>query len=744
MTTLGEEDRLPRPALSREELLSDSWQRDQRATRLLRAIELRAAYMRAASRRVIHQYFIADQDSVERKFDADYLQGIRYSARSADPVTVDDLERYSAYWRGLVPDDPNVRAVLADLVTKRYPSEGRSIHGIEEALSLQASADGFPVASSVSPDSAPPLPPASDEQLLRDVEANLTWIHLPGGATLFREGDASDSLYLIISGRLRAALAGEGGTERVLSDMGRDEVVGEIGTLTGERRSATVYALRDSELVRLSREAAIRLAQRYPQVLRRLTRMLASRLRASNTGGITRNLQTIALVATGPIPLAEFAVRCAKELAVHGSVLHLDRARIESQLGAEALHTADRTELARLLGWLEEQESRYQYVLYEADSSWSDWTRLCALQADRIVLVADAESDPAPGQTEAELPARVPIELVLLHPATRSRPTGTQRWLRQRRVLSHHHVRLGHRTDLARMVRRVLGRAHGLVLSGGGARGAAHVGIIRALEEMGIELDMIGGTSMGAYFGSAYARGASFQDLLDLCRRYGARRRLLDLTLPFTSFFTSAKVTQAVHDAADNWEIEDLWRPFFCISSNLTTAEPVIHDEGPLWQAVRASIALPTVYAPVLKNGEVLVDGGLVNNFPLDVMRQRCPEGIVLGVSLSPTTESSEGYEFGAAVSGWKVLWGKTGLVRETIRAPSLFDTLLRSIELGGAHRMKSDTFLQLADLVIRPQVEHIGLLDFASYWEAIGIGYRAAQEALAQRDGALAERLRQ
>lgn len=737
MSTRQEGPPSSRVALSREDILSGSWNREQRASRVLRTIELRTAYMRAASRRVIRRYFLGEEKSVERRFDSDYLKGIRDSVQSADPVTIHDIERYSPYWKVLVPDDADLRAAVAHLLSRRYPLDGKQLPGIRDALCLQPDGIDGGAAADVSLKEEDPVPGSTkplgdDDGLLRDVEANLTWIHLPSGATLFRQGDVGDALFLIISGRVRVVLTEEDGSDRVLADMGRDEVVGEIAILTGERRNATVYALRDSELVRLSRDDVARLAQRYPEVLMRLTRAVASRLQASHVGRVTRSLQTVAVVAGGGVPLAEFAASCSEELGAHGSVLHLNRATVDRMLGADALQMADRTEAARLLAWLEEQESGHQYILYEADSTWSEWTRLCTHQADRILLVADADANPAPGETEAQLPADVPTELVLLHPATRTRPTGTERWLHSRHVLAYHHVRQGNRADLARMVRRLLGRAGGLVLSGGGARATAHIGVIRCLEEMGIEVDLIGGTSMGAYIGSAYARGASFRDLLELCRLYGSRRKLLDLTLPFTSFFTTAKITRAVQAAAAGWEFEDLWRPFFCISSNLTAAEPFVHDRGPLWKAVRASLAVPTIFSPVLWNGELLVDGGLLNNFPLDVMRERSPNGIILGVSASVVRENEAGYRFGASVSGWDVLVGKTGLLREPVRTPSLFSTLLRSVELGTANRMKSGDFLQLADVVIQPQVERIGLLDFSSYQQGIEIGYRAAQEALA------------
>jgi predicted acylesterase/phospholipase RssA/CRP-like cAMP-binding protein len=733
------DDASPRASLSRDEILSGSWNRDRRAVRILTSIELRVAYMQAQSRRIIRHYVFGGAETATRGADPDYLQSIRDRVQSGDEITLDDIERYAAHWHALVPRDRDLRAAVANLLAQRYPLQARPVPGIRKALGFEAGAapESAPAGAPGHSGAAPPKPDAgapapTDEQLLREIEDRLIWLHLPGGATLFRQGEAGDRLYILVTGRLRAVVVNGEGEERARADIGRDEVVGDLAVLTGEPRNASVYALRDSELVGLHRDDVMLLAQRYQQVWLRLTRILASRLQATHNGQPSREIQTIAVAGARAVPLARFAARLAEALASHGSVLHLTRAAVESRLGTRDLDTDDPAERARLLAWLEEQESGYRYVLYEADGARSTWTELGIRQADRLLLVADADADPPPHPGEEAL--RASTELVLIHPDSRTRPTGTRRRLESYRVLAHHHVRLGEQRDMARLARRLLGRATGLVLSGGGARGYAHVGALRALEEAGVEIDLIGGTSMGAYFGSASARGASAAELVDLCRRFGRRRDLLDPTLPFTSFFSAEKITRVIHAAVADWEFEDLWRPFFCVSSNLSTAAPVIHEQGPLWHSVRASVAIPTVFPPVLEQGDVLVDGGLMNNFPLDIMRERSPRGDVLGVDVSPEAEGREEYRFGPSVSGWQVLLGKLGLGGEPVRAPSLFSTLMRAIELGSAYRTNSSSFRELADLVIRPSVDRIGILDFASYDEAIEIGYRAAMEALERR----------
>jgi len=172
-----------------------------------------------------------------------------------------------------------------------------------------------------------------------------------------------------------------------------------------------------------------------------------------------------------------------------------------------------------------------------------------------------------------------------------AQPAGTLAWLEKRRVHAHHHLRMRNDQDWRRLVRRLTGRATGLALSGGAARGNAHIGVIRALEEAGVEIDLIGGTSMGALVGALLTMDAPAQRMVDFGRTFSARRKLLDLTLPLVSFLTSGRVTAVLRALCGEVQIEDLWRPFVCVSSNLTRAEPLVHTTGSLWHALRASTA---------------------------------------------------------------------------------------------------------------------------------------------------------
>ncbi|HMO56351.1 MAG TPA: cyclic nucleotide-binding and patatin-like phospholipase domain-containing protein [Roseiflexaceae bacterium] len=578
-----------------------------------------------------------------------------------------------------------------------------------------------------------------EQQALHELQAALEWRSLAPGEVLFNAGEPGDSCYIVINGRLCAMLVDQLNEHKILNEIGRGECVGELALITGEPRTATVYAMRESSVVRLSNELFQHLISRHPYAMLQITRLIARRAQpaAEQTRRQTR-AATFTLVAAHPdTAISGLAHQLADALSAFGPTLLLDAARLNAALNKpDAAQTTDDdpTSLA-LLGWLNQHMAAYQYVVFVADPTWSQWTRRCIRQADRILIVAQAGNDPTPGpieQTLAEQTGYTRTELVLQHPADCIRPRGTMAWLAPRTVFTHHHLRLNHQADLARLVRRLTGRAFGLVLGGGGARGYVHVGAIRALHEANIPIDMIAGTSMGALIGAGYAIDYTWEELSRMAQRLSHRKQLLDLTLPFVSFAATAKVTRLYQQLFTDLQIEDLWSPFCCISSNLSNATPQLHRHGPLWAAIRASSAIPGIFAPIQhENGDILIDGGVMNNFPLDVMRDVCEAGTVIGVSAAPAHDKSRKYHFGPSVSGWRVLAGRLGLARK-IRAPSLFGSVMRATEINSVYTSRSPAFRRLADLIIQPPVEQFRVLDFDAHAAIIEVGYQAARDQLA------------
>jgi len=283
---------------------------------------------------------------------------------------------------------------------------------------------------------------------------------------------------------------------------------------------------------------------------------------------------------------------------------------------------------------------------------------------------------------------------------------------------------------IARIARRISGRARGLVLSGGGARGYAHLGVYRYLQEHNLPIDYIGGTSMGALLGASMAMGSSADDIMELSSEFANKKALFDYTLPLASLLKSRKLTRFCQTVYQHHRIEDLWIPFFCVSSNLSSGQEVIHDRGSLWLAIRTSISLPGLFSPVpTDDGQLLIDGAVLNTFPVDVMRKRLGwQGEVIGVNVSQIHELKHEYDFGTALSGWNVFWSRINPFRDARRIPRLVETLLRSTDIKGLERLEE--LKGGLDVLIEPNVQEISLLDFKSYARIANIGYDAATQA--------------
>ncbi|MDQ4075398.1 MAG: patatin-like phospholipase family protein, partial [Chloroflexota bacterium] len=300
----------------------------------------------------------------------------------------------------------------------------------------------------------------------------------------------------------------------------------------------------------------------------------------------------------------------------------------------------------------------------------------------------------------------------------------------RRDVHTHYHVRRNNEADLAHLARRVTGNAFALTLGGGGARGLAHIGVIRALEEAGFRIDVIGGASVGALVGAGYAVGMDYREMMKLARDFATRDKWFDVTLPLVSFLASRKMTQLLDSLFGEINIEDLPRSYFSVSCNLTRADLVIHRSGPVWYAVRASTAMPGVFAPVPnEDGDLLVDGGVLNNVPADIAGELCEGGPVAAVNVSPDVDMAGKYAYGPSLSGWRLLLNRFLPPSRRVQAPPLLEILRRTTDLVTIHHGKVSR--ERVDLYINPDVAHYETFDFEPYEELIEAGYRAAWEQI-------------
>ncbi len=584
----------------------------------------------------------------------------------------------------------------------------------------------------------------ADDDAIRALQAGLEWLELAAGGVLMRQGEAGDAMYVLASGRLRVSITGDDGHRRVVREITRGQVVGEMALITDAPRSATLVAVRDSVLARLARPAFDTLLRRHPAVSMALTRQIIARLQTQGQGLRPDRPVVIALVPLGgradAATARALAAGVAAELARHGRVAQVDAAAIAAHIGQPP--GDDAGSARRMAVALDGIEAGHDVVLLLADAAPTPWTRCCARQADEVLLLAHADDDPTPGAVEqacrlAEddgrpLPAHV---LLLLHPGDRRGPAGTARWLAPRRLRAHLHVRDGDAADVARLARHLGRRGVGLVLSGGGARGAAHVGVYRALRERGVPVDAIAGTSMGAVIGALMAFDPSGDDLQQTFARHFAANPTGDFTLlPLLSLVKGQRLRGMMHwteerfGGARDLGIEDLWKPYACVATNVSRASEVVLGSGPLVPAVMASCAIPGALPPVLHDGELLCDGGVLNNFPVDVMRSSWGIGHVIGVDLGIGTPRR--LEIEAMPTPWQLLRDRLRpRAQRRYRLPSLPSYLMNVTALHGTARQRAA--VQEADLVVRPPMPRIGMLQWRRYADAVRQGYDEASRVL-------------
>jgi len=545
-----------------------------------------------------------------------------------------------------------------------------------------------------------PLLAGIGEAAMESLAAAVEWRSLAAGQILFREGDPGDAMYIVDSGCL-AVMRNGGNGDAVIGVIRAGQTVGEMALLSGDPRSATVAARRDSRLIRIGVETYQDLLGRHPGLALHLAAELARRLNRLTHYQPAQGLpKTLALVPLMPdLHEAVLARRIGAEFVGAGHSMRI--------IGKEAA--------GQPVEWFNAVETANDIVLFIGEPVLSAWTRFCLRQADRILLLTQSgrwmEASPA-------IPAEITgsgrrFDLAVLHPA--GSPGGQGSGSLPGMELCCH-LRPHCAGDLARLARLASGEATGLVLAGGGARSFAHIGAIRALRAAGVPLDLVGGTSMGAIIAAGVACDWDDDEL-----RKRLRHALVDsnpvndYTVPWLSLTRGSKVERRLRHHFGDIAIEELWRPFFCLSSSLTRGCAVVHRSGPLWRALRASIGIPGLLPPVAEAGELLVDGGVVNNFPVDVMRAM-HRGPVIGinvvtdhVSILPDLPHRR-----RSGSGW---------------TPPIISILVR------AGTMSSEAQVQLgrdqADLLIEPPLADIGLLDWQAFDRAIEIGYRSTMESL-------------
>jgi len=527
-----------------------------------------------------------------------------------------------------------------------------------------------------------PLLAGADAEALEALAADAYPRRVLAGEWLIREGDDAEDLYVVLRGRLRA-VAGVDADRRTLRVLGPGAAIGELALLTGSVRSASVQAVRDSTLLQLGRGRFVELMERDPHFAAAVARELAAQLQLS--GGLAAPPTRPALIALRRldpgVPLEAVASSLARALSAYGPVEVLE---------ADAAGTSA----------VERAEDENAHVLLVDEAGAGVWSDLCARQADRTLLVATAECPP-PGEASPD------ADLVVLGPSSGGALRALLDAVQPR---AHHRLASTEPSDpgAARLARRLVGRALGVVLSGGGARGFAHIGALAELEADGIDVDRYGGCSMGSFIAAMAAAGWSARDIRDRCHEELVRHSPFnDYTLPRVALIRSRKAARMFDRLFGEMTIEELAKPLFTVSADLLSSRLVVHRRGSLTEAVGASMSIPGLVPPLSRSGRLLVDGGVLNNLPIDAMADS-GEGPIVAVDVVRRLEAS-------AV--------------DEPPLPSIMETLSRATVLGSVERAERNR--ELALLVITPDTQDIPLRDFRALDRAVEAGRAAARAAL-------------
>lgn len=559
--------------------------------------------------------------------------------------------------------------------------------------------------------------------------------YLKRGELLFREGDAGSNFFLVQSGRLRAFQkdkSSEGGPARILGDIASGELVGEMAVLGESIRTAGVAALRDSTVREYTGESLLPLPQ---EVLIDFIRVITNRLRRVLTTNTRPKLPAcVVLVSANPgVPMEDYAERLHTSLAGQGVDGTLLRSRDVPE--AEFGKGLSEEQYVICLGrWLDAQENKTPPVILQCDPELTPWTRRCLRQADLILVVARAGDNPAKGPVERAIDAfddpitRPRTDLVLLQKQLPFK--GTKEWLKQRNITRHYHVRLGSDVDKARAGRLLTGQDLSLALGGGGARGFAHIGILGACRDMDIPIDRIGGTSMGAMLGALFAQGLSIEEMTERVRTiFLPKRNRVRYTFPLMSIDSGVGYNAMLEKLFGDVQIEDLPINYFCVSANLTKAKLMVHREGSLARWVGASMSIPGIVPPLVVNGDCLVDGGLLNNLPVDIARQD-GAGYVVGVDVSPELDFGFSKDYNGRPKFTEALMSHMPWRRKKRPPlPGIGNLLYRATTLSSvSHRTK---IRRQADCWIRIPSEGIKLLDFSALDAVVQVGREVGAERL-------------
>lgn len=542
---------------------------------------------------------------------------------------------------------------------------------------------------------------------------------IPVGHYLFLQGDSRRVFYLVLSGRMRAVRKTPEG-QQILGDISEGEPVGEFALFTGEVRTASVIAIRQATVLELDESDYDEIMRQFPDFGRMLTRFIIERLHRNHFQQHLRSIpRNVAVILLDQDPdFDNMTADISATFAEMGIPIRMYGPENAGQDPTDFFSSIEGIEGINFL------------LCNQQEMAWS---RQCILYSDVVIVAVDFSTDAFLRQIEHDLEIHrdgalnKPVFLLLLHPQSTQLPAGTSKWLDNRKVDLHLHLRKGYPADLRRFCRIISRRAVGIVFGGGGAKGFAHVGAMKALAEAGVEVDFVGGTSAGTLYGLGMAFADFDMDrIMDLCRDSGESGLTSnDYNIPMISLMTGRKMRNYLRDMMGETGLEDFWVTSYCVSTDYSNASTFVHRTGVAWKQFAASIAIPGVFPPVIINGHLHLDGGVVDNVPVEPMYDYPVEHII---AIALTGLSEQVTELEEVPSAWSLFWDKL-LRRKQYRLPGLASILINSLTLNS--RQRQESFRGEVTLYMEMDLKGVGMMDGSKWPQIIEKGYTQMQKYL-------------
>jgi len=584
---------------------------------------------------------------------------------------------------------------------------------------------------------------ASDRRFIAD---SSLIVEYKKGDIIYKEGDPPDALYCVVAGRLKASVRARDRVED-LEYLKRNRFFGMISTLTGETHSATVQAVNDSIVLKVPKDAFGKILKRIPELAIHFSQMLSRRARTNIEAPGKKVFESTIISAFGlpadAIAVSDYVSNLGIGLVTQtgkraillnfaagspsGAVIidspffdeSLVRAGILKQpSGVDAINIfcASTTHLGALLSYLTED---YHYVLSPLRDITCEVELEMIKQSDMVHIITSSD--------ETSLASAAGIVSKL-----ESSPAGAGRkisiitaesgvkkpldFAAKKAILKHDIYATLPDREYSKMIRRISRQIGdcliGLALGSGAALGLAHVGILRVLEREKIPVDVLAGTSIGALIGALWASGRSASDIEKIISIFHSRiatLRLVDLTWPGRGLIKGREVRRFLRSQFGDKTFYDLRMPLKVIACDLEKRKEVVLDEGPLVDAIMASIAIPGIFQPVKIKGVALVDGGIINPVPTNVLMRAGASKIIAVNTLSSPED----------------------VQRSERKISNIFDFIVNTVEAG--EYLLAEMSCQSADIAMHPILPTADWYEFYKAGELIKRGEEEALKYLPQ-----------